>query len=184
MELCVNNLENYIRHRESHQHSVDVAFNELVAKSLLSAVEFLHKSKVVHRDIKPSNIFIKKTHDKSQILLGDFGLARSFVELVLQSDSSIVPFEEESKLTSGLGTYLYAPWEQLDSGDYDFSADIYSTGIVIYELYNNFKTNYERVMSLMDLRKSFQLSLEFQKQWPRIVSFLGSKFNIIPFFNF
>lgn len=100
-------------------------------------------------------------------MLGDFGLARR--ELAL-CDLIKTPSPVEEKLTSGLGTYLYAAPEQLETSVYSISADIYSVGVVIYELYHDFKTGSERIATLMELRKTSQLSIEFQQIWLDLVS--------------
>ena len=134
MELCHFTLEKYLLNRLKNQRT-DTKFNEIVIEGLLSAVEFLHRNHIVHRDIKPSNILMKVCDGKTNVLLGDFGLAREIKEFAVNESPS--PNEENCKwkLTSGLGTYLYAAPEQLNSKKYNASADVFSSGVVIYELY-------------------------------------------------
>uniref|UniRef100_A0AC34FAS2 Protein kinase domain-containing protein n=1 Tax=Panagrolaimus sp. ES5 TaxID=591445 RepID=A0AC34FAS2_9BILA len=177
MELCHITLDQYIRNRQKEFLPIDSKFNEIIAEGLLSAIEFLHRNNVVHRDIKPSNIFLKYTPDKKPIvMLGDFGLARSIVEELAIGESipSSPSPHGSSKLTSGLGTYLYAAPEQLHTKEYSLSADIYSAGVVIYELYHDFKTGSERAIILQELRKSAELSSKFKQAWPEICPILSS----------
>jgi serine/threonine-protein kinase len=85
------------------------------------ALDYAHKNQVVHRDIKPANILVSKG---GEIKLVDFGIA--------QSD------EEEESLTKegmALGTPSYmAPEQYDDSRNVTFKADIYSLGIMLYEM--------------------------------------------------
>ena len=85
------------------------------------ALECAHKSQVVHRDIKPANILVSKT---GEIKLVDFGIAQSE--------------EEDDALTKegmALGTPSYmAPEQYDDSRNVNYKADIYSLGIMLYEM--------------------------------------------------
>eukprot|EP01125_Pyxidicula_operculata_P016156 TRINITY_DN5530_c1_g1_i1.p1 TRINITY_DN5530_c1_g1~~TRINITY_DN5530_c1_g1_i1.p1 ORF type:complete len:481 (-),score=107.34 TRINITY_DN5530_c1_g1_i1:106-1548(-) len=58
----------------------------------------------------------------------------------------------EDGLTSGVGTVLYASPEQLQKHDYDEKTDIYSLGIVMFELFHPFKTSMERMKTITSLR--------------------------------
>ncbi|KAE9550607.1 hypothetical protein FO519_006178 [Halicephalobus sp. NKZ332] len=167
MELCHFTLEKYMMNRLKDQR-IDQKFNEVVVEGLLSAVDFLHRNHVVHRDIKPSNIMMKVHEGKTNVLLGDFGLAKEINEFALNESSSKKEGDFKAKLTSGLGTFLYAAPEQLHSKDYSFSADIYSCGIVIYELYELFSTKSERAHRISELRENGRTTDEFRKKWPKL----------------
>lgn len=83
------------------------------------ALELCQKYNVIHRDIKPENIFVS---DNGDFKLGDFGIARTI-----------------DRTMSGLskkGTYNYMAPEVYRGGDYGFSVDLYSLGIVLYRLLN------------------------------------------------
>ena len=83
------------------------------------ALELCQKYNVIHRDIKPENIFVS---DNGDFKLGDFGIARTI-----------------EKTMSGLskkGTYNYMAPEVYRGGEYGFSVDMYSLGIVLYRLLN------------------------------------------------
>jgi eukaryotic-like serine/threonine-protein kinase len=82
---------------------------------LMKAVEYVHSRGMVHRDIKPENVLVD-AHGSA--LLGDFGLART----------------SSATMTRGTGTRLYMSPEQLNEKDYGPPADVWSAGIVFYQL--------------------------------------------------
>ena len=82
------------------------------------ALEYAHFHGIIHRDIKPANILLSKD-DKA--FLADFGIA-------INEDDSI------RQGTSTAGTLAYMSAEQIGNGRVDFKTDIYSLGIVFYEL--------------------------------------------------
>ncbi|MER7797149.1 Stk1 family PASTA domain-containing Ser/Thr kinase [Microbacterium sp. NPDC096154] len=88
---------------------------------ILEALEYSHRAGVVHRDIKPGNVMVT---DAGQVKVMDFGIARAV------SDSSSTVAET----TSILGTAAYFSPEQAKGEPVDARADVYSTGIVLYEL--------------------------------------------------
>ncbi|KAK2956030.1 putative serine/threonine protein kinase [Blattamonas nauphoetae] len=90
-----------------------------IAKQLISALYYLHHNKIIHRDLKPQNILI---FSDGSIKVADFGFARTL------SRSSVC-------LTSMKGTPLYMPPELVMEKPYDKSADLWSMGIVLYELF-------------------------------------------------
>jgi eukaryotic-like serine/threonine-protein kinase len=86
------------------------------------ALEHAHQHGIIHRDVKPSNILM--TYD-GQPYLSDFGIAR------------LVEDEGQSRLTStgvGVGTPEYMSPEQVKGEEVDARSDIYSLGIVFFEL--------------------------------------------------
>ncbi len=88
---------------------------------ILEALEYSHRAGVVHRDIKPGNVMVT---DAGQIKVMDFGIARAV------SDSSSTVAET----TAILGTAAYFSPEQAKGEPVDARADVYSTGVVLYEL--------------------------------------------------
>ncbi len=86
------------------------------------ALDFAHKAKIVHRDIKPSNIMLVDTGGMRQIKIVDFGVAK-------MSDSSTL-----TQAGSSLGTPSYMSPEQIEGKPIDGRSDIFSLGVVFYEM--------------------------------------------------
>ena len=88
---------------------------------IVSALAEAHKYGIVHRDIKPENILISKD---GRVKLADFGLARGEqLGATMTVESSVV-----------LGSVSYLSPEQVQRGISDFRSDIYSVGVVLFEL--------------------------------------------------
>jgi eukaryotic-like serine/threonine-protein kinase len=87
---------------------------------LLSALDYAHKNKIIHRDIKPANMLLTK---EGRIKLTDFGVAR------------ITDSGEATKTSGGtVGTLKYMSPEQVAGKGVDASSDLFSAGIVLYQL--------------------------------------------------
>jgi hypothetical protein len=94
----------------------------LILYEVCKALKYAHDKQVIHRDIKPANILISK---QGEVKLVDFGIATSEKE----SDDGL------TKDGMMLGTPAYVPPEQIeDAKNVDRRADIYSLGVVIYEM--------------------------------------------------
>ncbi|NPU95474.1 MAG: serine/threonine protein kinase [Gammaproteobacteria bacterium] len=89
-----------------------------IVSAILTALAYTHQLGIVHRDIKPANVFI--THH-NQIKLADFGIAR-------------VDNAELTQMGSVLGTPSYMSPEQCKGMKVDARSDLFSTGVVLYEL--------------------------------------------------
>jgi len=93
------------------------------------AVQHAHQKGIIHRDIKPSNILVSVQDDRAVPKIIDFGVAKA----VTQPLTEHTLFTRHGQL---LGTPEYMSPEQTDIGnrDIDTRADIYSLGVVLYEL--------------------------------------------------
>ena len=100
------------------KHLFTLADIQLILLSVLAALDYSHRMGVIHRDIKPGNIMLDST---GTVKVMDFGIARI----------------ESSELTQAgtiLGTPGYMSPEQLQGEPIDLRSDLYSAGIVLYEL--------------------------------------------------
>lgn len=88
---------------------------------ILTALEYSHRAGVVHRDIKPGNVMVTRS---GQIKVMDFGIARAI------SDSSATV----AQTTAILGTAQYFSPEQAKGETVDSRSDLYSTGVVLFEM--------------------------------------------------
>lgn len=95
-----------------------------IVPQICDALQFAHDEGIVHRDIKPENILIDK---RGRVKIADFGLARLLGRE--QTDPRLTATQQV------MGTLRYMAPEQLEgSHDVDHRADIYSLGVVFYEL--------------------------------------------------
>jgi serine/threonine-protein kinase len=92
-----------------------------IIEGVLTALEYSHRAGVVHRDIKPGNIMVTPT---GQVKVMDFGIARAI------SDSAATV----AQTSSILGTAQYFSPEQARGETVDARTDLYSTGVVLFEM--------------------------------------------------
>ncbi|EXB29179.1 Serine/threonine-protein kinase 36 [Morus notabilis] len=92
---------------------------QAIAKQLVRALHYLHSNRIIHRDMKPQNILISKG---SIVKLCDFGFARAM------SMNTVV-------LRSIKGTPLYMAPELVREQPYNHTADLWSLGVILYELF-------------------------------------------------
>jgi serine/threonine protein kinase len=109
-----DSLEKIIKERQD----LSIARKLGIIAQLCCALDYAHEQKIVHRDIKPANIMLL-ANDHVKIL--DFGIAR-IMDVTSRTQSAIV------------GTLAYMSPEQLNGNKLDGRTDIYSAGVVAYEL--------------------------------------------------
>ncbi|MBN1426992.1 MAG: serine/threonine protein kinase [Anaerolineae bacterium] len=90
-----------------------------LASQIVSALEYIHGLRLVHRDIKPSNVLLDTQRNA---YLTDFGLARILSQYT-------------QALHTGRGTPAYSPPEQVLSAPLTLRSDIYTLGLVLYEMF-------------------------------------------------
>ena len=95
-----------------------------IALSVVDALSVLHSRGIVHRDLKPSNIFVTSTGVK----VVDFGLARPVDTAQAETATAL------THAGTILGTPQYAAPEQLSGATSDARADLFSAGVVLYEM--------------------------------------------------
>jgi serine/threonine-protein kinase len=98
---------------------LDVETAVEISRQILRALKYAHEHKVIHRDIKPHNVLMEKN---GKVLVSDFGIAKIFANTRLTHTGMAV------------GTPEYMSPEQSEGSPLDVRTDIYSLGIVMYEM--------------------------------------------------
>ena len=98
------------------QLTVDQALD--ITTAVLQGLDAAHREGIMHRDVKPENVMLV---DDGRIKVGDFGLARP-VTSATQTGATL------------MGTIAYISPELLQRGTSDFRSDLYSVGIMLYEM--------------------------------------------------
>ncbi|MDQ3473585.1 MAG: serine/threonine-protein kinase [Acidobacteriota bacterium] len=124
-------LRSYLQHTQPRLKEVLEISAQIVA-----ALEAAHEARIVHRDIKPENVMIRRRDHIVKVL--DFGLAKlteksDATESGLLTDTE-APTEFKTAPGNVLGTVAYMSPEQSQGLPVDERSDIWSTGIVIYEM--------------------------------------------------
>ncbi|NDE13970.1 hypothetical protein EBZ80_03475 [bacterium] len=132
MELCVGTLRDYMDGRsEDTRQSIEYWIQ------VLSGIAYLHQKGIVHRDLKPENVLIDA---ENRAKITDFGLAR------------VLPTTEPTAGTP-VGSALYASPEQRAGVAYGTETDIYSLGMILFELVYPSVTVMERLERVDRLKK-------------------------------
>ena len=169
MQLCsehtvVDFLVDDTARRGGAESGVDIPTALQLFLQISQAVAYVHEQGMIHRDLKPSNCFMDAL---GNIKVGDFGLSRESggdndTAILDTSQSQLKAFNDDH--TAGVGTRSYASPEQTNGSDYDSSTDIYSLGIMLFELCYPMYTGMERNICLSRLRDH-----SFPKDWVETV---------------
>ncbi|VAW79082.1 Serine/threonine protein kinase [hydrothermal vent metagenome] len=126
----------------------------VITQQILAGLKFAHSKQVIHRDIKPANIILLK---RKQIKITDFGIAR------IEDDSA----EKLTESSAMVGTPNYMSPEQLNTQPLDNRTDLYSVGLILFELFSRAKTtkNRENKPRGYQLRDDIDLSKDWLKEF-------------------
>ena len=116
LELCKNkSLADYLQKRGGRLKEIEV---KCFIFQLLQGLKCLHQNKIIHRDLKPNNLLLD---DKNELKIGDFGIIAHLNQV------------KEKRFTI-CGTYNYMAPEIFEKKGYSFQVDIWSVGIIMYQL--------------------------------------------------
>uniref|UniRef100_A0A665WI80 Protein kinase domain-containing protein n=1 Tax=Echeneis naucrates TaxID=173247 RepID=A0A665WI80_ECHNA len=141
MELCeAKTLENLIydwnevspQNSKRRKEALDIALQ------IISAVKYIHSKMLIHRDLKPANIMFGPD---GVVKIGDFGLV---------TEDNDDDAEDQIQRSKGRGTLSYMAPEQSEM-TYDRKVDVFSSGLIFFELFWEIKTVHEKD-KLMGLR--------------------------------
>uniref|UniRef100_A0A8C2K023 Eukaryotic translation initiation factor 2-alpha kinase 1 n=1 Tax=Cyprinus carpio TaxID=7962 RepID=A0A8C2K023_CYPCA len=179
MQLCERSLKDWIQERNSRItegllmsvdpcESIDSEHALKILKKILEGVEYIHSHGIMHRDLKPRNIFLHGP--ECHVKIGDFGLA---CRNLIMAEHEQLPSssQADSTHTSGVGTFVYAAPEQLEGSHYDSKSDLYSIGVIAFELFQPFGTEMERVHTLGELRQG-KIPNMLSKNWPLLAKYI------------
>ena len=117
--MVMEYVEGYTLEQRAKQSPMTVADVTGYISQALSALSYAHARGVIHRDIKPANLMVTP---HGVVKLMDFGIAKSNVDINLTRPGTTV------------GSFYYMSPEQVRGSNVDARSDLYSIGIVLYEL--------------------------------------------------
>ncbi|OJD23912.1 PEK/GCN2 protein kinase [Blastomyces percursus] len=128
----------------------DIEFSWRLFRQIVDGLSHIHSHGIIHRDLKPDNIFIDVANNPR---IGDFGLATTgqFSTAVRSSNATDIA----GHYTRSIGTtYYVAPeMKSVSVGQYNEKVDMYSLGIIFFEMCHPLKTAMERDHTLQNVRK-------------------------------
>lgn len=140
MELCTMTLKDYIL-----QTKLSKIDTKNIIKDIVKAINYIHSRKIIHCDLSLKNILINVNNT---IKLCDFGLAE-----YMENNDHVIKSKTYGALT-------YCAPESIKYNKYSYKSDIYSLGIIIYELLNKFGTEMERMLMIKKF-KTKELKFEY-----------------------
>ena len=118
MEYLERSLKDFMKSFRDSRLKPEIALD--ILKQMANALDYAHKQGVIHRDIKPANILLR--NDGTPVLV-DFGIAK-----LIDSDSKL------TQTGTSIGTPHYMSPEQIQGLEIDGRSDIYSLGVVFFEM--------------------------------------------------
>ncbi len=118
-----------------------------------NALEHAHQKGIIHRDIKPTNVMVVDQDGAPLPKIIDFGIAKATTEMKSDRTATL------TRVGEMVGTPLYMSPEQASDGDVDTRSDIYSLGVLLYELLTGTTPFHDlRKNSIQDLREAIRLN--------------------------
>lgn len=135
MELCTMSLRDYLVARNYSGKVGDMTLEKQMIHGLIDGLRCIHQHGILHRDLTPKNIFLN-----GQMIpkIGDFGMA------IRGNDPTT-----DNRMPSDCGVALYRPPDD----EYTRKSDVYSMGLIFFEILSYFQTDMERYKVIDNLRK-------------------------------
>ena len=179
MQYCSHNTLQFFLEQREKSSKVDMARVLQIFLQVAKGLTYVHGTGLIHRDLKPANCFLLAD---GTVKIGDFGLSRHSSVATAMMLGGAIPGASDTgsstssppkrgmgrskgstggDITAGVGTLLYASPEQLSGRDYDAKTDIYSLGMMLFEMsHPAFTTLMERTIVLSNAHK-----LSFPEEW-------------------
>jgi len=134
MELMLGgNLQSALREARQGRGQVTPSMRDGWLRQLLDALCFAHRHGVVHRDVKPNNLLLSE--DWRTLKLAGFGLLTDDIAVRASLVSTMPKLSTSSIMSDKAGTPQYMPPEVLNEGEWQPQGDVYSAGVVIFEVF-------------------------------------------------
>jgi len=144
-----------------------------IFRQTIEGLAYIHSKHIIHRDLKPANIFLDASLN---VKIGDFGLgvAGPGARHMAPGSTTVAPMSFDSVdavVSTGIGTPFYMSPEQEKGGaPVDEKTDIYSLGVIFFEMWYQFSTGMERVEVLSALRNQLIFPTGFESKYPKQVT--------------
>ncbi|KAJ5317869.1 hypothetical protein N7508_002377 [Penicillium antarcticum] len=130
-------------------------------RQILDGLSHIHSHGIIHRDLKPDNIFIDVANNPR---IGDFGLATSGQFTTAVRSSAAADFEGDFTRSLGTTYYVAPEMKSVVLGHYNEKVDMFSLGVIFFEMLHPLPTGMERDQTLRVIReKNHTLPLTFQQ---------------------
>merc|ERR1711964_961159 len=154
-------------------------------KQVLEGIEFLHSRGLVHRDMKPQNVLVNLNKQTGAVSckIADLGLAKFKRKGDLLASSPRGPCETRrgAAMTRGCGTLLYGAPEQFSGSNYGSKADMFAMGIVLFEIFANFRDKKEKYRAIDKMRRQPRKVLkQYLARKPEVCSLVSHLLNLDP----
>lgn len=150
-------LEAELKPYKERQAIMPLAETATIFQALASAIDYAHEREVIHRDLKPANIMFTP---RRRVVLTDFGIAR------------IMSMPSYTSKNAVIGTPAYMSPEQAQGEAVDKRSDIYSLGVILYELATGrvpFEGDHPIAIVLKLVNESWPLPTSLNPSLPRLV---------------
>ena len=154
----------------------DFSYEKGCIEEIITGMKYIHQLNILHRDLNPNNIFLDKDMKPK---IGDFGMS---IKIDKKENMSL----DISSSLSKFGVEIYMPPEYENDNIYTYKSDVYSLGIIIFELLYGFSTDMERIQIINEIKKNiFPISFitNFENYYKLIQSMLDTNINQRPTMN-
>lgn len=154
-----------LRERISEGYQFTLAEANEIMQQICAAVAVAHKRNIIHRDLKPDNIFIHEDNFQQIVKVLDFGIAK-----IGESQQTTPKLTRQGFV---LGTPHYMSPEQCHGKDIDVRSDVYSLGVMLYELLTGtvpFQGNSYSAIVIKKMREAPKPIYELRPELPALVN--------------